>query len=188
MLRNLNGTLIALLIAVLPAISFGADAKRVHTTTSLSTMASDCTNYYAGDAEAFNSMLAKLATGFVGTIGEKGMVPNPNITVSIFKGTGKAYLTQSMTRKPDADEVIVFHVPPVPREVIDGTLDPFNFDWLVVSSATNNANRQVSVVLFTGGGVDLFECVIPENVSLKIAKPLVVTTTTAATAKPGNGR
>jgi len=186
MLRDLNGTLIAVLIVAFPAFSFAADARTEHTITDISTLASDCTTYFSGDADAFNAAIAKLASEYPSppaTVGEKVV---PNITVSIFKGTGKAYLTESMMRQPKGDESIICHVPPIPREVISGQLPAFAFDWIVIRSATKT-DRQVTVMLFAGG-VDLFDCVMPQNVSLKIAKPVVVTTTPVISAKLEDGR
>lgn len=183
----LTTTSIALLIVVLPAVSLAGDAKTEHTTTTVSTLASDSTSYFSGDAEAFNVALARLASEYPAlpsTIGNKAV---PNITVTLFKGTGKAYLMKSMTWKSDGEESLICHVPPVPPKIISGQLPAFDFDWVVLKSATKT-ERQVSVALFTGGNVDLFDCVMPLNVELKLGKPLTVTTTPAVSAKSQDGR
>lgn len=177
MLRNLNGTAIALLIIASTTFSFGEDSGTVHATTAVSSLFSESTTYFTGDTKAFNAAIEKLASGFIGTVDDNGkVIPNPNITVFIYKGTGKSYLKDSITREAKENESIVFYVPPVPRELSDGQLDAFNFDWIVTSSATNSGHREVVVALFVDGEVDLFDCAIPENVSLKVGKPLVVTT------------
>ena len=183
----LTSTGIALLIGVLPAVSLAGDPRTEHTTTTLSTLASDSTSYFSGDAEAFNVAIAKLASEYAAppaTIGEKAV---PNVTVTLFKGTGKAYLTKVMTWNSDGKGSLRYHVPPVPPEIMSSQMPAFNFDWIVLESATST-KRQVSVALFTGGNVDLFECVMPPNVVLKLGKPLAVTSTPDAPVKPKGGR
>jgi hypothetical protein len=178
---------IALLIVVLPAVSLAGDARTEHTTTTLSTVASDSTSYFSGDAEAFNVAIAKLASECAAppaTIGKKAA---PNITVTLFKGTGKAHLMRAMTWKSDGKESLICHVPPVPPEMLSGQMPAFDFDWIVLKSATGT-ERQVSVALFTGGNVDLFDCVMPRNVELKLGKPLTVTVTPDVAAESQGGR
>ena len=180
----LTSTGIALLTVVFPAVTLAGDARTVHTTATLSTLASDSTSYFSGDAEAFNVAIAKLASDYPAspsTIGEKAV---PNITVTLFKGTGKSYLT---TCKSDGKESVICHIPPVPPELISGRMPAFDFDWIVLTSATNT-ERQVSVALFTGGNVDLFDCVMPPNVELKLGKPLTVTVTPDVSAKSQGSR
>src|SRR4051794_34243108 len=112
MIRTLNRLLTVLLAVALPtlAFTFASDVRTEHTESSLSTQASDWTTYESGDADAFNATIARLASEYGGPPVIVGDQVVPNMTVSIFKVTGKAYVTKCLTRKSKGDESIVSHV------------------------------------------------------------------------------
>jgi|SaaInlStandDraft_2_1057019.scaffolds.fasta_scaffold63037_1 hypothetical protein len=175
MLRSLSFPVFALLMAVTPNLAYAEDARIVHSKRYFSTLASDVTNYYSGDVDAFNVILAKTASEYPAppAIVTRGGRIEPNIKVFIYKGTGEAYLTKSLNRKTK-DEV---NSEPMPA---------FNFDWIVTTSATKT-ERQASIVLFAGGNVDIFELRVPQNVELKIGRPAIATVRRDVSAKPKSG-
>jgi len=172
-----------------PALLFaeGIDARIVHASNRISTLASDSDSYYLGGTDAFNAALVKIASEYpaappIVSDNLEGYSPAPTITVYIYKGTGIDYQKERLQAAQKMENPVADWIPHLPPEVLSAKTTPFEFDWIVSTSATK-AERMVSVTVFTGGNIDLFQCDIPSNVDLRIGKKAAVTITTSSDGK-----